>query len=146
MHLFFWGLTHLFPFYFHFPRHPSLRFHYLTVVLSVWNIQFNHRPLLSMFKACEWLLLDLLLYVSSRWFTNIVFSSFWCFCSLPFSAFSYFRPLAICWGFCSVSIRVILASCDKSISRFHRPTTTGICYIRSASSRYCAEIIVVLSR
>ncbi len=40
----------------------------------------------------------------------------------------------------------ILASCDKSISRFNRSTPAKICNIRSASSRYCAQTLIVLLR
>ena len=60
--------------------------------------------------------------------------------------FFFFCSSSDGWVLVSVSIRVILASCDKSISRFHRTTTTGICDIRSASCRHCAENLVVLSR
>jgi len=71
------------------------------------------------------------------WWSSLCFFFFFCLVFLVFLFFFFF---------CFVFIRVFLASCDKSISRFNRSTTTRICNIRSAKSRYCAQIIVILSR
>lgn len=80
---------------------------HITIVLSVWNIQFNtqwhNQQLLSIFHASEWLCLIrcflCLCVMSVRWFRNIVLS-FWCF-SLSLSFVLYrFAEFLFCLYSC----------------------------------------------